>query len=62
MIGMDESAEEGSVEDYRKFEADASTVKCVRLYLDNASLEKIPDIMLVDMRVLSRGMKSIAKR
>lgn len=61
VIGMDESAEEGSVEDYRKFEADASTVKCVRLYLDNASLEKIPDIMLVDMPGFESGYEIHSK-
>lgn len=38
-----------SVEEYRNFEADANTVKSVRIQLRNSFLEDIPDVMLVDM-------------
>lgn len=44
-----------SVDEYRRYEADASTVKCARIQLRNSFLEKIPDVMLVDMPGFESG-------
>lgn len=46
-----------SVEEYREFEADASTVQRVRINLQSAFLKKIPDIMLVDMPGFDSGFE-----
>lgn len=46
-----------SVEDYRKFEADAATVKNVRIQLRNQFLKKISDVMLVDMPGFESGFE-----
>lgn len=46
-----------SVDDYRNYEADANTVKCARIQLRNSFLEKIPDVMLVDMPGFESGFE-----
>lgn len=46
-----------SVDEYRRYEADANTVKCVRIHLRNSFLEKIPDVMLVDMPGFESGFE-----
>lgn len=47
-----------SVDDYRSFEADATTVKCAQLKLRNhLFLGEIPDIMLVDMPGFESGFE-----
>lgn len=46
-----------SVEEYRNFEADANTVKSVRIQLRNSFLEDIPDVMLVDMPGFESGFE-----
>lgn len=45
------------VADYRKFTADAKTVKSARLFLNNKFLEKIPDVMIVDMPGFESGFE-----
>lgn len=46
-----------SVDDYRNYEADANMVKCSRIQLRNSFLEKIPDVMLVDMPGFDSGFE-----
>lgn len=46
-----------SVEDYRSYEADATTVRCARVQLRNSFLEGIPDVMLVDMPGFESGFE-----
>lgn len=46
-----------SVEEYRNYEADANTVKSVRIQLRNSFLEEIPDVMLVDMPGFESGFE-----
>ncbi len=46
-----------SVDDYRNYEADASTVKSARIQLRNSFLEEIPDVMLVDMPGFESGFE-----
>ena len=53
----DGSSRNISVDEYRETEADASTVQSVRLRLRNSFLEKIPDVMLVDMPGFDSGME-----
>jgi len=43
--------------EYRKFEADANSVKCTKLELNNEFLKKIPDVMLVDMPGFESGFE-----
>lgn len=45
------------VDEYRILEADADTVRCVRLRLKNSFLEKIPEVMLVDMPGFESGFE-----
>lgn len=53
----DGTIEKMPIENYRNYEADASSVKCARLYLKNSFLEKIPDVMLVDMPGFESGFE-----
>ncbi len=46
-----------SVDDFRKYEADANTVKSARIQLRNSFLEEIPDVMLVDMPGFESGFE-----
>lgn len=46
-----------SVQEYRNYEADATTVKCARIQLRNSFLEEIPDVMLVDMPGFESGIE-----
>ncbi len=55
VIKNDGTSEVISVEDFRRLEADAGTVRCVRLYLNNSFLKEIPDVMLVDMPGFESG-------
>lgn len=57
IIKNDNTCENISVDDFRRFEADAATVKCVRLFLKNGALEQIPDVMLVDMPGFESGFE-----
>lgn len=53
----DGTIEKMPIENYSNYEADASSVKCARLYLKNSFLEKIPDVMLVDMPGFESGFE-----
>lgn len=53
----DGSQETLSVDEYRKYEADAETVKSARIQLRNSFLEEIPDVMLVDMPGFESGFE-----
>ena len=55
IIKNDNSTELISVDEYRNYKADASTVKCARIKLRNSNLEDIPDVMLVDMPGFESG-------
>lgn len=55
VVRNDGVCENISIDDFRRFEADAATVKCVRLYLTNSFLSEIPDVMLVDMPGFESG-------
>lgn len=57
IIKNDGTHKQLSVDDYRKYEADANTVKNVRIQLRNSFLEKIPDVMLVDMPGFESGFE-----
>lgn len=46
-----------SVDEYRNYKADANTVKCAHIELRNSFLEKIPDVMLVDMPGFESGFE-----
>lgn len=46
-----------SMDDFREYEADARTVKCARIKLKNGNLERIPDVMLVDMPGFESGFE-----
>lgn len=51
----DESEQKLTVDEYRHFEADATTVKSARLNLINDFLQNIPDVMIVDMPGFESG-------
>ncbi|MCD8110674.1 MAG: dynamin family protein [Clostridiales bacterium] len=55
ILKKDGSEEIIDVEDYHKCEFDAKTVKCARIQLRNRFLEKIPDVMIVDMPGFESG-------
>lgn len=57
IIKNDGRVETMAVEAYRDYSADATTVKSAKLYLKNSFLEKIPDIMLVDMPGFESGFE-----
>lgn len=46
-----------TISEYRDYEADASTVKSARIQLKNSFLERIPDVMLVDMPGFESGFE-----
>ena len=46
-----------SISDYRQLDVDANIVRCTRLNLKNSFLEKIPDVMLVDMPGFESGFE-----
>lgn len=55
IINNDGNEKQLSISEYRKFEADANTVKVARLKLTNDFLQKIPDVMIVDMPGFESG-------
>lgn len=57
IIGNCGDSRDVSVEEYKEFEADASTVQRVRINLRSAFLKEIPDIMLVDMPGFDSGFE-----
>ena len=57
IIKNDGTIEPMTVEAYRNFDADATTVKSAKLYLKNRFLEKIPDVMIVDMPGFESGFE-----
>ena len=57
VVRNDGACESISIDDFRRFEADAMTVKCVRLSLTNSFLKEIPDVMLVDMPGFESGFE-----
>ena len=57
IIRNDDAYKQLSVDDYRKYEADANTVKSARIQLRNSFLEEIPDVMLVDMPGFESGFE-----
>ncbi len=61
IITNDGTYQQLSIEDYRTYEADANTVKSARIQLRNSFLEKIPDVMLVDMPGFESGLEVHSK-
>ena len=57
IIKKDGEEEEISFDAYKKFEADANTVKNTRIQLKNIFLKEIPDVMLVDMPGFESGFE-----
>jgi Translation elongation factors (GTPases) len=58
IIGNDGTCKSISVRDYRDYEADANTVRSARIQLHNERfLERIPDVMLVDMPGFESGFE-----
>ena len=57
IIKNDGTYEYLSVDDYRKYTADANTVKSVRIQLRNSFLQEIPDVMIVDMPGFESGFE-----
>ena len=57
ILKNDGTIEELPVDKYRSYDADATTVKCAKLYLKNGFLEKIPDVMIVDMPGFESGFE-----
>lgn len=57
IIKNDGTIEPMAVEAYRNYDADATTVKSVRLYLKNSFLKKISDVMIVDMPGFESGFE-----
>lgn len=57
IIGNDGQVKSISVDEYRNYEANATTVKCARVQLRNSFLEQIPDVMLVDMPGFESGFE-----
>lgn len=57
IIRNDGAYKQLSVDEYRKYEADANTVKSARIQLRNSFLEEISDVMLVDMPGFESGFE-----
>ena len=58
IIGNDGTCKNIEVEDYKSYEADANTVRSARIQLHNEQfLERIPDVMLVDMPGFESGFE-----
>lgn len=57
VIKNDETYKQLNVDEYRTYEADANTVKSARIELRNSFLEKIPDVMIVDMPGFESGFE-----
>lgn len=57
IVPNDGACKDVSVSEYRELDVDASTVRCTRLNLKNHFLEKIPDVMLVDMPGFESGFE-----
>lgn len=55
IFNRDGSSKNISVDEYRNYEADASSVRCARIQLCNSFLEEIPDVMIVDMPGFESG-------
>lgn len=55
IITNDDEVRTISVDEYRNYVADATTVKCARIHLRNSFLEQIPDVMIVDMPGFESG-------
>lgn len=53
----DQTVETLDIDGYREFEADANTVKCARILLQNPFLKTIPDVMVVDMPGFESGFE-----
>lgn len=57
ILGVDGNVKNICIEEYYGYEADATTVKCVKIQLRNSFLEQIPDVMLVDMPGFESGFE-----
>lgn len=57
ILKNDGTIEPMEIEEYRNYNADATTVKSAKLYLNNSFLEKIPDVMIVDMPGFESGFE-----
>ena len=57
VFNKNESCKKMSVEEFRKFETEASELRRVRIELRNKFLEKIPDVMIVDMPGFGSGFQ-----
>lgn len=57
VIKNDGTYKQLNVNEYRTYEADANTVKSARIELRNSFLEKIPDVMIVDMPGFESGFE-----
>lgn len=57
VIKNDGTYKQLNVDEYRTYEADANIVKSARIELRNSFLEKIPDVMIVDMPGFESGFE-----
>ena len=55
IVNNDGSEKRLTLDEYRKFESDASSVKVAKINLTNDTLQKIPDVMIVDMPGFESG-------
>lgn len=57
VVKNDQPTESIEISDYRDLSVDANTVQYIRLHLKNSFLEKIPDVMIVDMPGFESGFE-----
>lgn len=57
IISNDGTYKQLAIDNYKKYEADANTVKSARIQLRNSFLEQISDVMLVDMPGFESGFE-----
>lgn len=57
VVKNDQPTESIEISDYRDLLVDANTVQYIRLHLKNSFLEKIPDVMIVDMPGFESGFE-----
>lgn len=57
VVRNDQSTESIEIPAYRDLSVDANTVQYIRLHLKNSFLEKIPDVMIVDMPGFESGFE-----
>lgn len=57
IVYNDQTVRTEDIATYRDLKPDANTVQYIRLYLKNSFLEKIPDVMIVDMPGFESGIE-----